>query len=166
MHGAGHEAGRRAGTESALLIAALGKAAEIAAALSSVKSMLRLRELFWNGLREIFGDRVVLNGDPVSRLPNTLNVSFLDHQGIDVLHQLDGIAASTGSACHTGQTEPSPVLTAMGIERERALSAVRFSLGHFTTEDEVNVVLRKLKQSKTTAKFTRQQPDKASIGNA
>ncbi len=96
--------------------------------------MLRLRELFWNGLREIFDDRVVLNGDPVARLPNTLNVSFLDHQGIDVLHQLDGIAASTGSACHTGQTEPSPVLTAMGIEHERALGAVRFSLGHFTTD--------------------------------
>ena len=152
IHRAGHEAGRRAGTESALLIAALGKAAEIAAPLSSVKSMLRLRELFWNGLRKIFGDKVVLNGDSVARLPNTLNVSFLDHQGMDVLHQLDGIAASTGSACHTGQTEPSPVLTAMGIERERALGAVRFSLGHFTTEEEINVVLRKLKRLKFNEK--------------
>ena len=148
IHGADHEAGRRAGTESALLIAALGKAAEIAAPLSSVKSMQRLRELFWNGLREIFDDRVVLNGDPVARLPNTLNVSLLDHQGSDVLRQLDGIAASTGSACHTGQTEPSPVLTEMGIERERALGAVRFRLGYFTTEEEINVVLRKLEQLK------------------
>ena len=89
----------------------------------------------------------MLNGDPVARLPNTLNASFLDYQGTAVLHHLDGIAASTGSACHTGQMEPSPVLTAMGIERDRALGAVRFSLGYFTTEDEIEMVLRKLKQS-------------------
>ena len=150
IHGAGHEAGRRAGTESALLIAALGKAAEIATPLASVDTMLRLRELFWDGLVGIFGDRVVLNGDLVARLPNTLNVSFLDHQGPDVLHRLNGIAASTGSACHTGQTEPSPVLTAMGIGRERALGAVRFSLGYFTTEQEIDVVLQKLKQLQST----------------
>jgi cysteine desulfurase len=147
IHGAGHEVGRRAGTESALLIAALGKAAEIAAALSSVKSIRTLRDFFWESLREIFGDRVLLNGDPIARLPNTLNVSFLDHQGATVLQHLDGIAASTGSACHTGQMEPSPVLTAMGIDRNRALGAVRFSLGYFTTKDEIEVVLRKLKQS-------------------
>jgi cysteine desulfurase len=106
-----------------------------------------LRDFFWESLREIFGDRVLLNGDPIARLPNTLNVSFLDHQGATVLQHLDGIAASTGSACHTGQMEPSPVLTAMGIDRNRALGAVRFSLGYFTTKDEIEVVLRKLKQS-------------------
>ena len=147
IHGAGHEVGRRAGTESALLIAALGKAAEIAMALSSVKSIRTLRDFFWEGLREIFGDRVLLNGDPIARLPNTLNVSFLDHQGATVLQHLDGIAASTGSACHTGQMEPSPVLTAMGIDRNRALGAVRISLGYYTTKDDMEVVLRKLKQS-------------------
>jgi cysteine desulfurase len=150
IHGAGHEVGRRAGTESALLIAALGKAAEIAAALSSVKSVRTLRDFFWEGLRVNFGDRVLLNGDPIACLPNTLNVSFLENQGATVLQHLDGIAASTGSACHTGQIEPSPVLTAMGIDRNRALSAVRFSLGHFTTKDEIEVVLRKLKQSIST----------------
>ena len=146
IHGAGHEGGRRAGTESALLMAGLGKAAAIAAPLSSVKSMLGLRELFWSGLQAIFEDGVMLNGHPSARLPNTLNVSFLGHQGADVLQQLDGVGASTGSACHSGQVEPSPVLTAMGIEGARALGAVRFSLGRFTTEQEINAVLQWLKR--------------------
>lgn len=146
IHGAGHEGGRRAGTESALLMAGLGKAAAIAAPLSSVKSMLGLRELFWSGLQAIFEDGVVLNGHPSARLPNTLNVSFVGHQGADVLQQLDGVGASTGSACHSGQVEPSPVLTAMGIEGDRALGAVRFSLGRFTTEEEINAVLQWLKR--------------------
>ena len=146
IHGAGHEGGRRAGTESALLMAGLGKAAAIAAPLSSVKSMLGLRELFWSGLQAIFEDGVMLNGHPSARLPNTLNVSFLGHHGADVLQQLDGVGASTGSACHSGQVEPSPVLTAMGIEGDRALGAVRFSLGRFTTEEEINAVLQWLKR--------------------
>jgi cysteine desulfurase len=146
IHGAGHEGGRRAGTESALLMAGLGKAAAIAAPLSSVKSMLGLRELFWSGLQAIFEDGVMLNGHPSARLPNTLNVSFVGHQGADVLQQLDGVGASTGSACHSGQVEPSPVLTAMGIEGDRALGAVRFSLGRFTTEEEINAVLQWLKR--------------------
>lgn len=146
IHGAGHEGGRRAGTESALLMAGLGKAAAIAAPLSSVKSMLGLRELFWSGLQAIFGDGVMLNGHPSARLPNTLNVSFLGHQGADVLQQLDGVGASTGSACHSEQVEPSPVLTAMGIEGDQALGAVRFSLGRFTTEEEINAVLQWLKR--------------------
>ncbi len=146
IHGAGHEGGRRAGTESALLMAGLGKAAAIAAPLSSVKSMLGLRELFWSGLQAIFEDGVVLNGHPSARLPNTLNVSFVGHRGADVLQQLDGVGASTGSACHSGQVEPSPVLTAMGIEGDRALGAVRFSLGRFTTEEEINAVLQWLKR--------------------
>ena len=146
IHGAGHEGGRRAGTESALLMAGLGKAAAIAAPLSSVKSMLGLRELFWSGLQAIFEDGVMLNGHPSARLPNTLNVSFVGHRGADVLQQLDGVGASTGSACHSGQVEPSPVLTAMGIEGDRALGAVRFSLGRFTTEEEINAVLQWLKR--------------------
>jgi cysteine desulfurase len=146
IHGAGHEGGRRAGTESALLMAGLGKAAAIAAPLSSVKSMLGLRELFWSGLQAIFEDGVMLNGHPSARLPNTLNVSFVGHQGADVLQQLDGVGASTGSACHSRQVEPSPVLTAMGIEGDRALGAVRFSLGRFTTEEEINAVLQWLKR--------------------
>ena len=146
IHGAGHEGGRRAGTESALLMAGLGKAAAIAAPLSSVKSMLGLRELFWSGLQAIFEDGVVLNGHPSARLPNTLNVSFVGHQGADVLQQLDGVGASTGSACHSEQVEPSPVLTAMGIEGDRALGAVRFSLGRFTTEEEINAVMQWLKR--------------------
>ena len=146
IHGAGHESGRRAGTESALLMAGLGKAAERAASLSSVKTMLGLRDLFWRGMQSIFNDGVVLNGHPTARLPNTLNVSFLGFQGADVLQQLGGVAASTGSACHSGQSDPSPVLTAMGLDPDRALGAVRFSLGRFTTEEEINFVLLKLKR--------------------
>ena len=118
VHGAGHERGRRAGTESALLTTALGKACDLASSRIGVPAIERLRDEFWEGLRAAFGDRVVLNGHPVHRLPNTLNVSFVGRVGADILAQLPDIAASTGSACHAGQVYASPVLAAMGVPPE------------------------------------------------
>ncbi len=144
IHGAGHERGRRAGTESALLAVGLGKACELARDLAPMERVRCLRDYFWQELRERFGDRVVLNGHPTDRLPNTLNVSFVGRIGAEILERLDGVAASTGSACHSGRIELSPVLEAMGVTPEVGMGAIRFSLGRGTTLDEIDVVVERL----------------------
>jgi len=144
VHGAGHESGRRAGTESALLAVGLGKACELARNLSPMDGVRALRERFWQGLQRQFGDGVVLNGHPTHRLPNTLNVSFVGRSGGEILARLDGVAASTGSACHSGRIELSPVLQAMGISPHVGMGAIRFSLGRSTTRDEIDAALERL----------------------
>jgi cysteine desulfurase len=96
-----------------------------------------LRELFWKELKDWLGGRVVLNGHPEERLPNTLNVSFVGRVGADILAGISEIAASTGSACHDGVVELSPVLKAMGVVPEAGMGAIRFSLGRATTEQEM-----------------------------
>jgi len=144
IHGASQEGGRRAGTESALLVAALGEACELAADLGSMEEVRRLRDLFWDLLRSRIGEQVVLNGHPEERLPNTLSVSFAGRVGADILGALDGVAASTGSACHAGSVELSPVLAAMGVAPEIGMGAIRFSLGRATTEPEIQEVVERL----------------------
>lgn len=144
IHGAGHEGGRRAGTESALLTAGLGQACVLANDLSAMERVTALRDHFWAALQDRFGNRVVLNGHPRYRLPNTLNVSFIGRVGAEILTGLDGVAASTGSACHAGRVELSPVLKAMGVPPEVGMGAVRFSLGRTTTQDEIDVVVARL----------------------
>jgi cysteine desulfurase len=143
IHGASHEAGRRAGTESALLVAALGRAAELASDLGPLDGIRALRDRLWDGLRSIFGEDVVLNGHPDERLPNTLNVSFVGRPGADVIAALGDVAASTGSACHADSIELSPVLTAMGVEPRVGMGAVRLSLGRMTTADEIDAALER-----------------------
>jgi cysteine desulfurase len=144
IHGAGHEKGRRAGTESALLAAGLGAACSLAGDLSAMARVRTLRDKLWNGLQEQFRDGIVLNGHPEHRLPNTLNVSFVGQIGAELLARLDGVAASTGSACHAGRIELSPVLKAMGVAPEVGGGAIRFSLGRATTEDEIDSVLEQV----------------------
>jgi cysteine desulfurase len=144
IHGAGHEAGRRAGTESALLIAALGEASELANDLTAMERVRALRDALWDRLYQRFGDGVVLNGHPEHRLPNTLNVSFAGRVGAEVLGALEGVAASTGSACHSGRVELSPVLAAMGVKPEIGMGAVRFSLGRPTTQEDVDGLAERL----------------------
>jgi len=144
IHGASHESGRRAGTESALLVAALGAACSLAADLRPMNEVRRLRDLFWSALQSRFGERVVLNGHPLNRLPNTLSVSFVRRVGADILAALDDVAASTGSACHAGSVELSPVLHAMGVPPGIGMGAVRFSLGRGTTEAEIHEVVERL----------------------
>jgi cysteine desulfurase len=141
VHGAGHESGRRAGTESVLLAAALGEACRLAGDLSSVAEIRRLRDRLWDGLRARLRDEVVFNGHPTERLPNTLSVSFAGRIGADVLAALDGVAASTGSACHAGSVVLSPVLAAMGVPPQVGMGAVRLTLGRPTTEAEIDHVL-------------------------
>ncbi len=151
IHGAGHEGGRRAGTESALLTVGLGKACELAGDLMPMERVRALRDRFWQKLQEQFKDRVVLNGHPTHRLPNTLNVSFVGRVGAEILGGLDGVAASTGSACHSGLIELSPVLEAMGVTPEVGMGAVRFSLGRTTTRDEIDAVVKRLTSILATA---------------
>ncbi|MEQ1864201.1 MAG: cysteine desulfurase family protein [Micropepsaceae bacterium] len=144
IHGAGHEGGRRAGTESAMLAAALGEACVLAADLTSMERVRSLRDRFWSALRERFGNQVALNGHPMERLPNTLDVSFVGHIGADILARLDGVAASTGAACHAGRIELSPVLAAMRVPEGVGMGAVRFSLGRSTTAEEIAYVVERL----------------------
>src|SRR5439155_23339498 len=130
---------RRAGTENVPYIVALGKACELARqSLPAATERLRaLRDRLWERLRATLGDKVVLNGHPEKRLPNTLNVNFVGHVGAELLQQVPEIAASTGSACHEGKVWQSPVLCAMGVPPEIGKGAVRLSVGRFTTEDDI-----------------------------
>ncbi len=144
IHGAGHESGRRAGTENILLDVALGAACELAQSWLGMDPVRQLRDLFWELLQARFGEQVVLNGHPTERLPNTLNVSFAGKAGSEILNGLEGVAASTGSACHSGSVELSPVLKAMGVPSEIGMGAIRFSLGRTTTREEIEHVVSQL----------------------
>jgi cysteine desulfurase len=149
VHGAGHEGGLRAGTENVPYIVALGRAAALASerlAAGGPTTIEALRDRLYRALQAGVPG-LVLNGHPVRRLPNTLNVSFPGIDGEELLAHTPLVAASTGSACHAGRTEPSGVLLAMGIERDRALGAVRLSLGHPTTAAEVDAAAAALAAS-------------------
>ena len=138
IHGAGHEGGRRAGTENLLLDIALGVAAELARTDPPEAHLQRRGERLLGRLREHLGDAIILNGHPTERIPNTVNVSFLGVSGRELLNEVPRIAASTGSACHEHGGAISKVLAAMGLDRERQVGAVRLSVGRMTTEDEVD----------------------------
>ena len=144
IHGAGHESGRRAGTENVLLNAALGAACELAASWIGMESVKALRDHFWNLLQAKFGEKVALIGHPTERLPNTLNVGFVGHAGAEILNRIPRLAASTGSACHSGNVEMSSVLRAMRVSPEIGMGAIRFSLGRGTTKEEVETVVELL----------------------
>jgi len=141
IYGGGQEGGLRAGTENVALAVALGAAADLARADLASGGPEQLRTLR-NRLQEALFDRlpsaVHVNGHPDRRLPNTVNISILGLSGSDLLAAVPGVAASTGSACHAGLTEPSPVLSAMGLDPGRALAAVRLSVGRWTTIEEVD----------------------------
>jgi cysteine desulfurase len=138
LRGAGHEGGRRPGTENVASIVALGAACE-GALRTLEEEALRVR-----GLRDSLWEQLAaqvpglsLNGHPEARLPNTLNVRFPGAAGSAVLVGAPSVAASTGSACHEGGERASAVLLAMGIEPEAALGSVRLSLGRQTTAEHV-----------------------------
>ena len=144
IHGAGHESGRRAGTENVMFEAALGKACEIAGNELIESGVRELTEYFYKNLKAQFADKITLNGHPAKKLPNTLNIGFLGYEGHSILGKLNNVAASTGSACHSGLTSISPVLKAMGTDEKAARGAIRFSLGRFTTKDEIDSVISHL----------------------
>jgi cysteine desulfurase len=138
IHGAGHEGGRRAGTENVPYMVGLGEACRLAGETlaETARRLSGLRDRLFEALHA-GGAPIRLNGHPTERLPNTLNVSFEGHDGNALLARVPEIAASTGSACHSGRTEPSGVLLAMRLQPDIALGAVRFSLGRWTTADEI-----------------------------
>ena len=140
IRGAGHERGLRAGTENVLEAVGLGAACEVADGEDSAeaKRLASLRDRLLALLRESFPD-LVEHGDPEHRLPNTLSVAFPGHDAGELLGNLaDELAASAGSACHSGATMISYVLQAMGVEAEIARATVRLSVGRFTTEEEID----------------------------
>ena len=145
--GGSHENERRPGTENVAGIAGLACAAELA-----VRSMAEeqarqaaLRDRLWEGVRAAF-PAAVRNGHPDAALANTLNVSFpgLDGESLIINLDLEGICVSSGSACMVGSIQPSHVLLAMGVPRDAAQAAVRFSLGKPTTEAEIDAILARL----------------------
>jgi cysteine desulfurase len=131
----------------------LGVAADLAAReLDRETSRLTaMRDQLFNLLQSGIPD-LELNGHPVERLPNVLNVSFPGLSGAAILDCAPFVAASTGSACHSGLDAPSPVLTAMGLSRRRAEGAVRLSLGRFTTETDIERAAAYLLEAIETAR--------------
>ncbi len=165
IHGGGHERGRRAGTENVAGIVGLGAAAELAMREreEECRRLSQLRDRLWQGIQSAIAD-VRRNGHPERSLPGTLSVCFRYIEGESVLLMLDlkGIACSSGSACTSGSLEPSHVLAAMGVPTEEAQGSVRFSLGRYNTEEEVDQVVEVLKES--VAKLRAMSPLAPSAG--
>jgi len=146
VYGGGQEAGRRAGTENLAYGVGLGTACALAREqLAESEPRLRgLRDQLYQRLNMYLPGSIHLNGHPTERLPNTLNVSIDGVVGEEVLTATPEIASSTGSACHEGNTDPSEVLIAMGCSRERALGALRLTLGRWSTAEQVEKAARLL----------------------
>ena len=144
IRGAGHEGGLRPGTENVAAIAGLGAACALASENASARQQLATRtQRLLQGLRSQVPP-LRLHGPETARLPNTLNVGFPNVSGRDLLAAVPHIAAGTGSACHEGQTTGSAVLRAMGLTEAQSLEAVRLSLGHENTDEQVHTVIRDL----------------------
>jgi cysteine desulfurase len=146
IHGGGHERGMRSGTLSPHQIVGMGEAFRIAREEMGTENerVRMLRDRLWKGLSEI--EEVYLNGDMEHRVPHNLNVSFNYVEGESMLMALKDIAISSGSACTSASLEPSYVLRALGRNDELAHSSIRFSIGRFTTEEEVDFTIKLIKE--------------------
>lgn len=146
IHGGGHERGMRSGTLSPHQIVGMGEAFRIAREEMGTENerVRMLRDRLWKGLSEI--EEVYLNGDMEHRVPHNLNVSFNYVEGESMLMALKDIAISSGSACTSASLEPSYVLRALGRNDELAHSSIRFSIGRFTTEEEVDFTITLIKE--------------------
>ncbi len=147
QHGGDHERRRRAGTENVAGIVGFAKAVEIRQREMKDEAIrLRsLRDRLWEAIRERI-EGVKLNGHPTLRLPSTLNASFkgIESESLVLGLDLKGVGVSAGSACSSGNLEPSYVLTAMGVPADLGMAAARFSLGRGTTADEIGYVIEVL----------------------
>jgi len=146
MHGGGHERGMRSGTLPTHQIVGMGEAFWLAhEAMESDNARIRtLRDRLWAGFQKM--DAVVLNGDEKNRAVQYLNVSFNYVEGESLLMGIKGVAVSSGSACTSASLEPSYVLRAMGRSDELAHSSVRFSIGRFTTVEEIDFTIAQVTQ--------------------
>jgi cysteine desulfurase len=158
--GAGQERGRRPGTENVAFIVALGEACRIASVMleSEQRRLFNLADELFAGLeREIPG--VVLVGRRSQRLPNTVNALFPKVSGRQLLENCPRVMASTGSACHADNEDPSAVLTALGIPHDQALGAVRLSLGRGTTKEDIAVAVSSLAAAWRVTSQTKRRND-------
>ncbi|MHB1143891.1 MAG: IscS subfamily cysteine desulfurase [Thiobacillus sp.] len=144
MHGGGHERGMRSGTLATHQIVGMGEAFRIAREeMATENERIRmLRDRLYNGLKDI--EEVHLNGDMEQRVPHNLNVSFNFVEGESLIMAIKDLAVSSGSACTSASLEPSYVLRALGRSDELAHSSIRFSIGRFTTEEEVDYAIKLL----------------------
>ncbi len=145
MHGGGHERGMRSGTLATHQIVGMGEAFRIAKEEMQAENerIKALRDRLWNGIKDI--EEVYLNGDLEQRVAGNLNVSFNFVEGESLILALRDIAVSSGSACTSASLEPSYVLRALGRDDELAHSSIRFTFGRFSTEEEVDMVISKIR---------------------
>lgn len=141
MHGGGHERGMRSGTMATHQIVGMGEAFRIAKEEMGAENerLMMLRNKLWNGIKDM--EAVYLNGDMDSRIAGNLNVSFAYVEGESLIMALKDMAVSSGSACTSASLEPSYVLRALGLNDELAHSSIRFTMGRFTTEAEIDYVI-------------------------
>lgn len=144
IHGGGHERGMRSGTLATHQIVGMGEALELASRDMEAENerIKALRHSLWTGLSEI--DGVYLNGHEQQRIAGILNVSFANIDGESLMMGLNDIAVSSGSACTSASLEPSYVLKALGRSDELAHAGIRFSVGRFTTQDDIDYVVNKV----------------------
>ncbi|MCG9721666.1 IscS subfamily cysteine desulfurase [Shewanella sp. Isolate7] len=147
MHGGGHERGMRSGTLATHQIVGMGEAAAIAKAdmESDNARIRRLRDRLWDGIKHI--EETYINGDAEQRYCGSLNVSFNFVEGESLMMALKDLAVSSGSACTSASLEPSYVLRALGLDDEMAHSSIRFSIGRFTTEEEIDHAIETITKS-------------------
>ncbi|WP_179400809.1 IscS subfamily cysteine desulfurase [Burkholderia guangdongensis] len=147
MHGGGHERGMRSGTLPTHQIVGMGEAFRLANEEMAEESRRvgALRDRLHNGLKQL--DEVYVNGDLTHRIPHNLNVSFNFVEGESLIMGIKGVAVSSGSACTSASLEPSYVLRALGRSDELAHSSIRFTLGRFTTDAEVDAVIRQVQET-------------------
>jgi len=145
IDGGGHEGGLRSGTLNVPAVVGFGRAAAICADEMAGESarLSRLRDRLWDGLRRSLTG-VMVNGSMRRRLPHNLNISVDELNGEQLLMGLDDVAVSSGAACTSSSREPSHVLRALGLSDARARASIRFGLGRFNTEAEVDYVIEKL----------------------
>jgi cysteine desulfurase len=145
MHGGGHERGMRSGTLPTHQIVGMGEAFRIAGEEMSSENerVLALRNRLWEGVKDL--EAVYCNGDLERRVAGNLNVSFAFVEGESLIMALKDMAVSSGSACTSASLEPSYVLRALGREDELAHSSIRFTLGRFSTAEEVDYVIDKVR---------------------
>ncbi|WP_324700672.1 IscS subfamily cysteine desulfurase [Pantoea agglomerans] len=149
IHGGGHERGMRSGTLPVHQIVGMGEAYRIAAEEreTEMARLQTLRDRLWQGISTL--PDVTLNGDLQQSAPNILNLSFADVEGESLIMALKDLALSSGSACTSASLEPSYVLRALGLSEELAHSSLRFSLGRFTTEEEIDYAIALVQKSVT-----------------
>ncbi len=145
MHGGGHERGMRSGTLPTHQLVGMGEAFRIAREEMHTEAVriAQLKNRLWDGLKDM--EEVYINGDAQLRVPGNLNISFNYVEGESLIMSLTDLAVSSGSACTSASLEPSYVLRALGLNDELAHSSLRISIGRFTTEEEIDIAIEKIR---------------------